>query len=241
MDKFYDMLAKDYDSLVEQDINNDCFPYGAYQEMGDIIVNYIFDNKHLTKAKILDIGIGTAALYQKLMPSKFSLTGIDLSKEMLEIAALKFPNAKLYNNDILKGLPEELNNEKYDFIILNYVIKHFDLKTVIDLINLLIRHLSPFGKIFIGDIMFLDDKRRDGFCNANPESLSYNYFLHTYSEVTSTADENLALSFMELNLYTGILIVEKYYERSLHFEESLIKYKSNTMKWKSSLEKKQRE
>ena len=241
MDKFYDTIAKDYDSLVEEDIKNDCFPYGAYREMGDIIANYIFDNKHLSKAKILDLGVGTAALYQKLMPRKFSLTGIDSSKRMLEIAALKFPNAKFYNSDILKGLPEELNSEKYDYIILNYVVMHFDDKTVIDLINQLVRHLSPFGKIFIGDIMFLDEKRREAFCNANPKTLSYGYFFHTYSEVVNKADDMLALSFMELNLYTGILIVEKYYERSLHFEESLIKYKSNTVKWKSSLEKKQRE
>ena len=44
----------------------------------------------------------------------------------------------------------------------------------------------------------------------------------------------LALSFMEINTYTGLLLIENYYESSLHFEESLIKYKTNTMKWKSN-------
>ncbi len=241
MHKFYDMIAKDYDQLVQNDVLNHTYPYSGYNDMQDIITNYIYDNKHIQKPKILDIGIGTAALYEKMLPNSFSLTGIDISKKMLDISALKFPNAILYNHDILKGLPEEISNEKYDYIIINYVIKHIDIELAVDLINKLSKNLSPFGKIFIGDVMFLEESRRRFYLNDHAEILSYNYYLHTYNDFVCKANELLALSFMEINSYTGILIVEKYYESSLHFEESLIKYKTNTVKWKSTQSKNKRE
>jgi 2-polyprenyl-3-methyl-5-hydroxy-6-metoxy-1,4-benzoquinol methylase len=227
------MIALDYDQLVEDDVKNNSFPYAAYSEMQDVIASYIAENKNTSKVRILDIGIGTASLYEKIIPEKYDLVGIDISKRMLEIAALKFPDAKL--------IPEEVKSDNYDYIVINYLFKHFDYNTMIDLINQFSNLLAPFGKIFIGDLMFLDESRRKMYFLDHPQALSYNYHFHTFNEITYKASDLLALSFMELNLYTGILIVEKYYESSLHFEECLVKYKSNTMKWKSSQSRIKRE
>ena len=112
---------------------------------------------------------------------------------------------------------------------------------MINIVNLLSNFLAPFGKIFIGDILFLDETCKNTYLTDHPENLNPNYYYHTFSEVVNRTDELLALSFMELNSFTGILIIEKYYESALHFEESLIKYKSNTVKWKSSQSQKKRE
>ena len=225
MNKFYDMIALDYDQLIEDDVRNDNFQYGAYKELQEIIINYIYDNKHLSKAKILDIGIGTGSLYETIMPEKYDLTGIDISKKMLEVSTLKLPNAKLIHHDILKGMPEELDDEKYDYIVINYLFKHFDTDTFLSLIGQLTRYLAPFGKIFVGDILFLDETRRHLFFRDHPQLLQYDYHFHIYNKIVKKADESLALSFMEINSYTGLLLIEKYYESSLHFAESLIKYK----------------
>lgn len=241
MNRFYDQIACEYDQLVQEDIQNNRFPYGAYGDMQDIVAEYIFENKHITQAKILDIGIGTGSLYEKIMPEKIAITGIDFSDRMLEVAHLRLPEAILYKHDIRKGMPRQIANEQYDFIVVNYLFKHFDVKMLIDMVHQLVRYLSPFGKIFIGDILFLDEARRKNYLSDHPDHFYQNYFYHSYSDIVQQIDDQLALSYMELNEYTGIVIIEKYYETSLHFEETLIKYKTNTVKWKSNQTQKDRE
>ncbi len=241
MKELYDELAREYDQIIQEDIRLNRFPYAAYEEMQDIIANYIYDNRHIDVAEVFDIGIGTASLYDKINPQKLHLTGLDISEKMLEVAKLRFPDASLMQHDILKGIPFQLRNKRFDFIVVNYLFKHFDQTTAIALINQLIDYLAPFGKIFIGDVMFLDHDRKKLYLENHPDDNYSFYHYHTYSSIVKKIDDKLALSFMELNPYTGLLIVEKYYESSLHFEESMIKYKSNTVKWKSNQSQKQRE
>lgn len=239
MKKYYNDLANIYDQLVREDIRLNKFPYAAYSDIQDIVAGYIYDNKQT--ANILDIGIGTASLYEKIMPEKFKLTGIDISERMLDISRLRVPDATLILHDILKGIPEEIAHMKFDYIIINYLFKHFDLETVKSLINQLIPHLLPFGKIIVGDIMFLDNEKKKLYLLSHSEKIIPSYNYHTYSDIVSNSNNHLSFNFMELNDYTGILIIEKYYESTLHFEETLIKYKSNTVKWNSNQKQKNRE
>jgi putative AdoMet-dependent methyltransferase len=241
MDRFYDMIAKDYDQLIQDDVSNQSFPYAAYEDIQNIIASYVSENQQLDQAKILDLGIGTASLYERIIPEKYTLTGIDNSNEMLELAKLRFSEVQLYNHDLLKGLPEAIKNEKYDYIIISYVFKHFDLDYVVNMINQLGSYLAPFGKILIGDIMFSDEIKQKLHLDNHPENKNPGYFYHNFQDIVRKTDDIFALSFMEINEYSGILIIDKYYERSLHFEETLVKYKSNTEKWKSSQSQKKRE
>lgn len=235
------MIALDYDQLIEEDILHDSFPYGGCRDLQDIIVSKIFDNKHLSKANILDIGIGTASMYERFSPDSIVLTGIDASKKMLEVAKLRLPQANLIMHDMLKGLPEELDGTSYDYIVMNYFCMHFDLNTLISFVHQLANYLTPFGKIFIGDLMFLNPLIKNQYIAHHPLVLNYHYHFHTFEEIIEQTGDSLALSFMEINSYTGILIIDKYHESPLHFEESLLKYKSNTEKWKSSQSRKKRE
>lgn len=241
MSKFYDMIARDYDQLIQNDVLEQKFPYAAYNDIQNMIADYVFENKHLEVAKILDIGIGTGSLYDKIMPEKYTLTGIDNSTKMLDIAKLRYPEATLIEHDLMKGLPEEIDGLKYDYIIINFVFKHFDLDYVTNTINLLALHLAPFGKILVGDLMFTDPDTRNYFFRNYSENILPKYYYHSFSEIVKGTDDEFALSFMEFNGYSGLLIVEKYYESSLHFEESLVKYKTNTVKWKSTQAQKKRE
>lgn len=241
MNKFYDQIAPMYDQVVQDDIENRRFPYGGYDDLQDIIANYIYDAKPVERIKILDLGIGTGRIYEKINPQTSDITGIDNSKTMLEIAHLRVPEARLYDHNILLGLPEELAKESFDFIIIDYLFKHLDIHHVTGLISQLISHLSPFGRIFIGGILFLDAKRRQAYLSQNPADRYLIYHYHTYADIIRRIDQDLALSFMEINAYTGLMIVEKYHENPLHFEETLVKYKSNTVKWKSSHPQKHRE
>ncbi len=239
MKKYYNDLANIYDQLVREDIRLNRFPYAAYSDIQDIIAGYIYDNKQTVN--ILDIGIGTASLYEKIMPETLQLTGIDISERMLDISRLRVPDATLILHDILKGIPKEIAHQKFDYIIINYLFEHFDLETVKSLINQLIQYLSPFGKIIIGDIMFLDSEKKKLYLLSHPDEIIPTYNYHTYNDIVANSNDHLSFNFMELNDYTGILIIEKYYESTLHFEETLIKYKSNTVKWNSNQKQKNRE
>jgi hypothetical protein len=59
-------------------------------------------------------------------------------------------------------------------------------------------------------------------------------YLRVYEEILERLDDHFDLSFMEINQYTGLIIVEKLYQNSLQYEETLVQYKSNTEKWKST-------
>jgi hypothetical protein len=68
----------------------------------------------------------------------------------------------------------------------------------------------------------------------NTKSNDKNINFHVYEEILERIDDSFELSYMEVNNYTGLIIVEKLFENSLQYEDTLVKYKSNTMKWKSS-------
>ncbi len=239
--KYYNELACKYDQMVKDKVVNDKFPYGAYDEVQDIIGGYISEPREKDKVKVLDIGIGTGSLYEKVLPERAIITGIDISEQMLEVAKLRLPDATLIQHDILTGLPEAIENEKYDFIIINYVFVLVEFPKVVALIELLQKHLSRFGKIMIADVMFLDEIHKKLFVDKYPELKAKDQHYHLYSNFVKKIKDDLALSYMEVNDYTGIVIIENYYDYTLQLEETIVKYKSNTMKWKSSHPQKQRE
>ncbi len=240
-EKYYDDIAKNYDQMVKDDIKNNSFPFSGHEEVEHMICSYIDEFPQKRRVEILDIGIGTASIYERLLPESFNLTGIDFSEKMLEVSKLRVPDGSFYKHDILMGLPEDIRSKKFDFIIINYLFKHFDIKTVTDLINTLKDNLAPFGKIFIGDILFLDDVHKKICLTRHKEYLSSEYHYHLYAQIVKRMKDEFQLSFMEINEYTGIVIIENYYEYALQFEECLVKYKSNTAKWKSSHPQKKRE
>ena len=71
-----------------------------------------------------------------------------------EKAKEKMPLAKLFQYDFSRGLPEELENIQFDYIISTYAMHHLEDKDKIKFINKLNNQLSNEGEIIIGDIAF---------------------------------------------------------------------------------------
>ncbi len=239
IDLHYDEIAKRYNDLVNQDVHHHAFPYSGYQLIQDLITDDLSNKKK--RVKILDIGCGTGKLYEHLLTSKYSLLGIDQSKKMLEIAQESYPDAKFIHHDILQGMPETLKKNKFDYIVLNYVCMHFSFKTTLDLLNLLIKYLSDCGKIIIGDLLFLNPPIKQEFFYNHQDYTDLDLHFHLYSQFVNKMSEQLALSFFEINDYTGMMIIENINEFTLHFEDPLVKYKSNTAKWRSTHPQRNRE
>ncbi len=65
------------------------------------------------------------------------------------------PLASLIQYNFSKGLPRELENIKFDYIISTYALHHLGGdKEKIEFINKLDKYISKDGKIIIGDIAF---------------------------------------------------------------------------------------
>jgi putative AdoMet-dependent methyltransferase len=234
MSSLFGMDASQYDQIVQESDRLNQFPFAGYDEVLTQIADMIRSAKHLSVAEILDLGIGTGQLYQKLSPDKYSLFGIDNSEEMLEIAKLKLPGARLMAHDFLKGMPEGLKKRKFDFIVATYAFHHVNISDFVKLIDYYLGYLSPFGKLLIGDILFTDASSREQVHEENLEFWDESEYYHAFSELIELLDGRLALSFLKISFCAGIIVIENYHETTLHFEETLVQYKSNTVKWKSN-------
>lgn len=72
------------------------------------------------------------------------------------------PSGRLITHDFSKGLPIELNNEEFNFIVLTYAIHHLKNPDKVELIKKLKDILAEDGIILIGDVAFETIKDMEG-------------------------------------------------------------------------------
>lgn len=150
-DKGFDLWADGYDKSVQLSEEDNEYPFAGYKDVLNTIYNIIHRKE---KAKVLDIGFGTGVLTKKLYDDGYEIYGIDFSERMLEISKEKMPLAKLVQYDFSRGLPKELENIQFDYIISTYAMHHLEDEDKIKFINKLEEYLSRDGRIIIGDIAF---------------------------------------------------------------------------------------
>jgi len=220
----FDRLAPTYDAdIIEADIRGE-FPFAGYQKILDFIASDIEKEPRFGKSRILDLGIGTGNLEAKIKPEKIEVTGVDASAKMLEIAQFKLPSARLFCGDFQVGLPEEIKNDKFDIIVSTFAMHHLDLDEWLEYVHYLSHHLTVFGKIYIGDILFVNESEKRNCHAEHPESWDETEYYQVYEEVIARICEHLATSFVKVSYCTGIIIIENYHECTLHNHELLVKY-----------------
>lgn len=176
----FDLWANDYDQTVKISEENNQYPFAGYKE----ILNTIF-NETMQKecSHILDIGFGTGILASRLYEEGHQIDGMDFSAEMIAIAQVKMPKAKLIEGDIADGLPAELKEETYDSIISTYALHHLNDDQKVDFIQELLPSLAEGGKIYIGDIAF---ETREQLEQCKQDSIKYwdhDEFYFVYEEI----------------------------------------------------------
>jgi len=231
---YYDLIAPRYDQEISEMDKLSIFPYDGYSNLLTLTAEYIIEHSRSESVKVLDLGVGTAELYTKFIPDRIELSGIDFSKPMLEIAKLKIPDGSFYEYDFLNGLPDGLPENRFDFIVSTYTIHHMSLDALIDLIHHYLRYLTPFGKIVLADVLFLDDISKKQAYEQNLDSWDHDHHYHVYNQLVSKMKNHLSMSFLEVSESSGIIVIENYHEYALQYEDNLVKYKSNTTKWKST-------
>lgn len=115
--KFFDLFAKSYESTLKK------IEYSLIDKIKELEIDF--------SGTIIDIGCGTGLIGEKIKTNKNTLTGVDISPKMLEIAKIKGIYDNLVEKDAVSYLEEKPN---FDWLIaldtLGY-IKHIE--TIIEL------------------------------------------------------------------------------------------------------------
>lgn len=106
VEAFFDRAASSWDDEMIKD---------------DLIIKTILDNAQVKEGNtVLDVACGTGVMVPYYLDRGAHPTGIDLSKKMIEIAKKKFNNVEFIWGDV-----EELNDRKFDRVVVYNAFPHF--------------------------------------------------------------------------------------------------------------------
>lgn len=104
---------------------------------------------HPKAKKVLELACGTGSVLKHLRKNNYEVWGVDLSQKMLAIAGKKVPQARLFQQDMVKlDVPEKFDVVCCIFDSINHVLSFAAWKKIFANAH---RHLSP-GGVFIFDI-----------------------------------------------------------------------------------------
>lgn len=202
----FNLWANDYDQTVQVSEDNNLYPFAGYKQILSAIFNEVMQEK---QARVLDIGFGTGVLTNKLYENNYHIDGLDFSAKMIEIAQTKMPQANLMEWDISNGLPEQLMDNKYAFIVSTYTLHHLSDEKKVIFIESLLSLLSENGKILIGDIAFQTQTELE---NCRKESIEYwddDEFYFVYEELKSSLQNLAKIEFRPISHCGGLFVISK--------------------------------
>jgi ubiquinone/menaquinone biosynthesis C-methylase UbiE len=123
----------------------------------NFVKNYFLD---LNNKKILDAGCGNGDYTHILIENGGNVIGCDGSKEMINIARIKYPNYTFEIVNLLHNLPYEGNG--FDIVFCNLVL--MDIEPIDKIISEFYRVLKNNGKLFFSIVhpsFFLGDWEKD--------------------------------------------------------------------------------
>ncbi|MDP2808252.1 MAG: class I SAM-dependent methyltransferase [bacterium] len=146
----HDNQAEHYDKkLANQTINEYDYIRENYFILHDRVIA-LLDIK--ITDKVLDIGIGTGLLEEKI-DKRCTIAGIDISKKMLEKVKQKSLSVELKEGSFL-NIPYPDNH--FNSVITCFAFHHLSDDEKILALKEIDRVLTPDGKLIIGDFMYKD-------------------------------------------------------------------------------------
>ena len=126
---------------------------------------------------------------------------------MLDIAQTKMPDAELICYDFTQGLPPELAERKFDFVVMTYSLHHLDDEQKLHLFNQLSTMLRPDGMIIIGDVAFETEAAQDA-CAAQVGEEWDDEEIYLVMSKISPHLEKLDYSYRQISHCAGILALK---------------------------------
>ncbi|MCU0652801.1 MAG: class I SAM-dependent methyltransferase [Candidatus Pacebacteria bacterium] len=196
--KYNDILAGQYDKATAGE-----FCWTAPAKLEKHIAPHI--KKYM---EVLDIGCGTGQTSKIFAERGANVTGVDISEEMLKIAAAKLGYKKLVQRDITQGLAPVFPEERFDIIIAVGVLEFIE-DLGASLANA--RHLLKPGGLLASTYEIYDPGNGcgtkktallgDGLENM-PELLKFMVYRRTPEEVEETL-KNESLAIVEREKFTA--------------------------------------
>lgn len=109
----------------------------------------------------VDLGCGTGAVLERLLPLARTLIGVDGSARMLDMCRRRFAPSDLADEDRLSLRIGELDHlplrdQEADFVCVNLVLHH--LSDPVEVLREVRRILAPGGRLFVADFLRHDDE-----------------------------------------------------------------------------------
>lgn len=126
-----------------------------YDSECDLIETIIREHGKIPVHSILDLGCGTGNHLLRLAERGYEVTGVDQSKEMLDIAAEKTQKIGLNCEFHQSDLREFCNHKKYDAVIMMFAVLGYQQENndVLAALKTVSKHLKK-GGIFICDVWY---------------------------------------------------------------------------------------
>ena len=200
--KGFDLWADGYDKSVGLSDEENTYPFAGYKDVLGGIFGIIMQKPG---AAVLDIGFGTGTLTAKLYEHGCKVYGQDFSPRMIELAAQKMPEARLFQGDFSRGLAEPLMEQRYDFIVATYSLHHLSDEQKVSFLRMLQGLLSPGGRILIGDVGFESRSQLEQCRQENGDGWDDEEFYFVAEEMKKDFP---AMTFTKISHCAGILSLE---------------------------------
>lgn len=192
----FNLWADGYDQTVELSEERNEYPFAGYKEILNNIYQEIMQHP---ESSILDIGIGTGVLAKRLYEHGHSITGLDFSDRMLALSKEKIPTGQFMQWDISNGVPNELPNSPFDFIVSTYTLHHLSDTDKIVFLKTIAHHLKPGGSILIGDIAFTSRDDLDSCRKANSHQWDDDEFYFVHDELALSLSEAFTIRYKQVS------------------------------------------
>lgn len=171
MTKTYNAIARKYEKEAEEDWKD--------KRYVNKFLTYLNHND-----SVLDIACGTGELLKYYNDAGLKTTGIDISKEMVNISKSKVPNANIINMSLYDI---DTLEEKFDGISVTFTLVHIPKEKINEIIGKINEKLKEKGKLFI----VFTTSLKEGL-QAEPLDSNYKYYAINYSrdEVCNLLENN---------------------------------------------------
>ena len=199
----FDTWAAGYDRDV---LDDSVFPFIGYR---NLMKKMVALGNPLIGKTALDLGCGTGNLAGYLKLEGASVWATDFSLEMIKIARTKFPDLPFEVQDLCDPLPV-IYPQRYDLITSAYVFHHFLLPEKISLIKrYLNQHLSPGGKLLVGDLVFQDKSTMDQISQTYPDTWDDEYYWIVEEDLPVLKANGLNVQVIPISVCAAVLVFQQ--------------------------------